>query len=69
LPNTGGKYVPANIMMMASPEGEFIMEVPDVGEIHGFAGGWVFAGIMGFEGLPMFGGVTALTKYMEKLVP
>ncbi|MHA1373296.1 MAG: hypothetical protein ACTSR7_03265 [Promethearchaeota archaeon] len=69
LPNTGGKYVPATIMMMASPEGEYIIEVPDGEDIHGFAGGWVFAGIMGFEGLEMFGGVTGLTKYMEKWVP
>ena len=66
LPNTGGKYKPAIIMMMVSPEGEFIMKVPDGEDIHGFAERWVFAGIMEFEGLPMFGGVTALTKYMEK---
>ena len=64
LPNTGGKYVPAYIMMMVSPEGEFTSD-----DIHGFLGGWVFAGIMGFEGLQMFGGVTGLTKYMEKWVP
>jgi len=69
LPNTGGKYVQATIMMMVSPEGEFIIEVPDGEDIHGFAGGWVFAGIMEFEGLQMFGGVTYLTKYMEKWVP
>jgi len=72
LPNTGGKYVPvatpAFIMMMVSPEGEY-EEFHGDEDKHGFYGGWVFAGIMGFEGLEMFGGVTGLTKYMEKWVP
>ncbi len=68
LPNTGGKYVPATVAMMVSPNGEFMMETPD-GDIYGFAGGWAWAGIMGFEEIEMVGGVTALTKYMEKWVP
>jgi len=68
LPNTGGQYVPAYIMMMVSPEGEYRVETP-TGPIYGFAGGWVFAGIMGFDGIEMFGGVTLLIKYMEKWAP
>jgi len=60
LPNTGGKYVPADIVMMVSPNGEnFEGEIWD---------GWAFAGVM-VNGIPTFGGVTYLTKYMEKLVP
>ena len=71
LPNTGGKYIPAYIMMMVSPYGEFRIEVPDGDDIYGVSelGGWVFAGIMGFDGIEIFGGVTGLTKYMEKWVP
>jgi hypothetical protein len=69
LPNTGGKWLPvATITMMVSPEGEYI-EIPGGEDIHGFYGGWVAAGIMGFDGIEMFGGVTYLTKYMEKWVP
>ena len=56
LPNTGGKWSPSPIAMMVSPNGE-----NDKGEIWD---GWAFAGIGGF-----FGGVTTLTKYMEKMVP
>jgi hypothetical protein len=67
LPNTGGKYVPATIAMMVSPEGEYMIEIPD-GDTY-FFGGWAYAGIMGFDGIEMFGGVTALTKYMEKWIP
>ena len=67
LPNTGGKYVPATIAMMVSPEGEYV-EIPGDEEKHGFYGGWVYAGIMNFDGIAMFGGVTYLTKYMEKWV-
>ena len=57
LPNTGGKWSPATITMMVSPNGEYE---------GGFweDGGWAFAGLGGF-----FGGVTTLTKYMEKMVP
>ena len=57
LPNTGGKWSPAAITMMVSPNGE---------HTEGFweDGGWAFAGLGG-----IFGGVTTLTKYMEKLVP
>ncbi len=61
LPNTEGQYVPAPIVIMVSPNGEFI------GGATGY--GWVFAGIVGFDGIEMFGGVTGLTKYMEKWVP
>lgn len=68
LPNTGGKYVPATIAMMVSPEGEYV-EIPGDEIKHGFFGGWVYAGIMDFDEIAMFGGVTALTKYMEKWVP
>ncbi|MHA1504452.1 MAG: hypothetical protein ACTSPT_04585 [Candidatus Heimdallarchaeota archaeon] len=53
LPNTGGKYVPATIMLLVSPKGEYVGGVYE-------QGGWAFAGI------PGFGGVTALTKYFEK---
>jgi hypothetical protein len=60
LPNTGGKYVPAYIVMMVSPNGENLE-----GEIWD---GWAFAGVME-NMIPIFGGVTYLTKYMEKWVP
>ena len=60
LPNTGGKYVPSGIVMMVSPNGENLE-----GEIWD---GWAFAGVT-VDGIPTFGGVTNLTKYMEKLVP
>jgi len=65
LPNTGGKYVPATVFMMVSPYGDF--KIPINGDFfYGSVGfGWVSAGIMGFDGLEMFGGVTGLTKYME----
>ena len=60
LPNTGGKWSPATIIMMVSPNGEnFEEEIWD---------GWAFAGVME-NGIPVFGGVTYLTNYMEKLVP
>ncbi len=59
LPNTGGKYIPAYIVMMVSPNGENKEEVPWEG--------WAFAGIME-NFIPVFGGVAYLTKYMEKLV-
>jgi len=57
LPNTGGKWSPATIVMLVSPNGE---------HTEGFwpQGGWAYAGLGGF-----FGGVAYLTKYMEKLVP
>jgi hypothetical protein len=76
LPNTGGKYVPvtnpATIMMMVSPYGEYEVWDPELEVwVYGVSelGGWVFAGIMGFEGIELFGGVTGLTKYIEKWVP
>ena len=79
LPNTGGKYVLATVLMMVSPKGDYEVWVEGYwldGEwIEGyweegsFGAGWVSAGIMGFDGLELFGGVTALTKYMEKMVP
>jgi len=56
LPNTEGKWSPATIVMMVSPNGENSEEVPWEG--------WAYAGLGGF-----FGGVTYLTNYMEKLVP
>jgi hypothetical protein len=68
LPNTGGKYVNAPINMMVSPNGDYTFEFPN-GAIDGSAGGWAWAGIMGFDGIEMFGGVTFLTKYMEKWIP
>jgi len=57
LPNTGGKWSLATISMLVSPIGEYV---------GGFwpQGGWAYAGLGGF-----FGGVTYLTKYMEKSVP
>ena len=60
LPNTGGKYVPAYIVMMVSPNGENVEQVE--------WDGWAFAGVME-NMIPIFGGVAYLTKYMEKLVP
>ena len=76
LPNTGGKYVLATVLMMVSPKGDYEDWVEGYwldGEwIEGywvegsFGAGWVSAGIMGFDGIEMFGGVTLLTKYMEK---
>jgi hypothetical protein len=47
--------------MMVSPKGDYIG--------GSFGTGWALAGIMEFEDIEMFGGVTFLTKYMEKLVP
>jgi len=65
LPNTGGKWSPATVVMMVSPNGDF--KIPINGDFfYGSVGfGWALAGIMGFDGLGMFGGVTGLTKYME----
>ena len=69
LPNTGGKWIPATIAMMVSPYGDFKIPIPG-GFFYGSAGfGWAFAGINDFNGIEMFGGVTGLTKYVEKLVP
>ena len=63
LPNTGGKYIQAYIVMMVSPYGEYDGGVWE-------EGGWAFAGVMDMVNfIPVFGGVTYLTKYMEKLVP
>ena len=57
LPNTEGKYVTTPFAMLVSPNGEYIGGVWE-------EGGWAFAGIAG-----LVGGVTYLTKYMEKWVP
>ena len=57
LPNTGGQYTTIFLVMLVSPNGEYEGGVwPQ--------GGWAAAGIYGG-----FGGVTYLTKYMEKSVP
>ena len=67
LPNTGGQYVPAMIFMMVSPKGEYVLgEDPEV--FIWPEGGWAAAGIM-VGGIPSVGGVTYLTKYMEKMIP
>ena len=64
LPNTGGKWIPAGVVMMVSPYGEY-----DEG-LFWEDGGWAFAGEMDMvKFIPIFGGVTYLTNYMEKLVP
>jgi hypothetical protein len=58
LPNTGGKYVPAPIGMMVSPNGEYVTLDGDGGVWEG--GGWAYAGI------PYnLGGVSFLKIYME----
>jgi len=67
LPNTGAQYVPAMIFMMVSPKGEYVLgEDPEV--FIWPQGGWATAGIM-VGGIPSVGGVTYLTKYMEKMIP
>jgi len=67
LPNTGAQYVPAMILMMVSPKGEYVLgEDPEV--FIWPQGGWAAAGIM-VGGIPSVGGVTYLIKYMEKWVP
>ncbi len=67
LPNTEGQYIPFSIFMMVSPKGEYVLgEDPEV--FIWPQGGWATAGIM-VGGIPSFGVVTYLTKYMEKLVP
>jgi hypothetical protein len=60
LPNTGGKFVQAFVAMMLSPLGETLEGDP--------WGGWAFAGMM-TSPTTLFGGITWLTKYMEKWVP
>ena len=63
LPNTGGKWMPKGVVMMVSPYGEYEGGVWE-------DGGWAFAGEMNMvEFIPIFGGVTYLTNYMEKFVP
>jgi hypothetical protein len=57
LPNTGGQYVTMDLVMLVSPDGEYIGGADE-------QGGWAAAGIMGW-----FGAGTYLTKYMEKSVP
>jgi len=56
LPNTKGKWIPADIVMFVSPDGEHVNPT-------GFwpEGGWAFAGIM-IDYMPVFGGVAYLTK-------
>jgi hypothetical protein len=62
LPNTGGKWIPAGVVMMVSPYGENVEQVE--------WDGWAFAGEMDMVNMvPIFGGVTYLTNYMEKFVP
>ena len=56
LPNTKGKYVSQNIVMLVSPHGE--IEIPNDENIN--LGGWAYAGILGY-----FGGVTSLVNYVE----
>ena len=63
LPNTGGKWSPAIIGMMVNPSGEYIGGVWEDGP-------WAYAGVMiDVVNQKLFGGVTSLTKYIEKLVP
>ena len=57
LPNTGGKYIPMNLAMLVSPNGEYVGGVWE-------EGGWAAAGMLGG-----FGAGTYLTKYMVKMVP
>ena len=57
LPNTEGKWSPTTIVMLVSPIGEHTTGIWE-------EGGWAFAGLYQFVG-----GVTYLTKYMEKWVP
>ena len=53
LPNTGGKYIPITFAMMVSPNGD---------NLEGKNwDGWAYAGIP-----YVFGGVTWLTRYIEK---
>lgn len=54
LPNTKNQYIPILIGMLVSPNGEYIGGVWE-------DGGFATAGIPDFVG-----GVTLLTKYMEK---
>jgi hypothetical protein len=56
LPNTEGKYVPATIVMMVSPYGEY--------EGGYWEAGWAWAGLM-TSPTTSFGGITYLTKYVE----
>jgi hypothetical protein len=53
LPNTEGKWIPWDIVMLLSPNGEIY--IPDGENLY--LGGWAFAGILGY-----IGGVTALKK-------
>lgn len=59
LPNTGGKYEPAMIVMVVSPLGENLEGEPYPG--------WAAAKVFTLGGL--FGGVTYLTKYLDLRVP
>ena len=59
----------ATVIMMISPNGDFKIPIPG-GYYYGSVGsGWANSGIMNFEGLELFGTVTGMTKYVEKLVP
>ena len=67
LPNTKGKYIPVTIAMMVNPNGEYkVWDEINEEWVYGVweQGGFAFAGIAGYVG-----GVTYLTKYMEKWVP
>ena len=57
LPNTGGQWATMGLVMLVSPNGEYIGGVWE-------QGGWAAAGMLGW-----FGAGTYLTKYMEKSVP
>ena len=68
LPNTEGKFVPFPIVMLVSPEGQYVGGVwPE--------GGWAYAGVVlefdPLSGMPvkLFGGITWLTKYVENWIP
>ncbi len=64
LPNTGGHYVSTyTLAMLVSHYGEYVLgDDPEV--FIWEQGGWAYAGLYG-----MPGGVTYLTKYMDKSVP
>lgn len=63
LPNTGGEYETRFLVIAVSPLGEVLVGEP--------WGGWAYAGVVtSFDpALKAFGGITWLTKYMEKWVP
>jgi len=78
MPNTEGKYISAQILMLLSPTAEYCEEDPaiyppgsDENPIHKDMEGWVLAAVMWDVFGPMFdplpiGPVSYLTKYVEK---